>query len=505
MREQAGVRERSPRIEQLPLSPDQQQAAAELAGLGDAANAGEIVRLVDALVTKERYQANLEVAESSLSRAGRSELRYLADLSWVTSTMVIGGSYEADQPQNLHFNSLAKERLIACALAHHQILRNMTLDRMLWELAQLQLAAGQMFAEEQYIHYSSYLRGLGGFKINQQGFRQIDLNERKESRFVGNLASENDELFNCTRQLQKYSVKSAYIADDSQLPVADWHIYNVADMISRLPKTNSDMNVCPAEKSLARFDGFSVPLVNKPPALKLVAVGKQELMDISYEGLVADRPKAVRPDIFFDIWGDGQLYSQGGASLAWFANETGLKTQYEMIRARALSLYADMVIPAYVVDDSEEIRSVERAAAQATRAKTSNFTDLVIARRRVIDQHPDMPRLIDKEEKNRTRTLRRHGVAAIIRKLPEGHRASQAQRELCFKDQGIRLAETGVTYVRTHMRGGEKDSDEVVIDGHRARLRYIGIVATLDAQAAKPDLLTADNVPDLRLVLPGLR
>ena len=505
MREQARSRGRSPRLERLPLAPDQQQAAAELAALGGATDNGEIVRLTDTLVTKDRYQANFELAESSLAGAGRSGLEHLIDLSWVASTMVVGGSYEVGQPQNPHFNKLAEERLAACAVVCHPPLRNMPLDRTMRELSRMQSLAQRGAYGRQYIRYANHLRGLAMLKIDQQAFKQIDLNERKESRFVGNLVRENDELFRCVRQLQKYSVKSAYIADTSQLPVVDWHIYNVADMVGRLPETDSHPSVCPIEKSLARFDGFGIPLVDKPPTLKLFDDGNQEVVAVSYEGLVVGQPKPVSPSISFDLWGDGQLYSLGGAALAWFADELGLGIQYEMTRARALSLYADMVIPAYVVDDSQEIRSAEQASAQTTRAKVGSFTDLVLARRRVIDQHPDLLELIAKEAKDRARTLRRHGVAGFIRKLPDSQRASQKQRALCLKDQEIRLAETGETYVRSHMRGGEKDSDEVVIDGHRARLRYVGMVATLDAQADRPDLLTANDITDSRLVLPGLR
>ncbi len=499
-------RRRSPRPERLPLAPDQQQAAVELAALEGKVDVCEIVRLADILVTKDRYQANFEAASAALASAGRSGLEHLIDLSWVASTMVVGGSYQAGQPQNPHFNRLAEERLAACAVVCHPPLRNLPPDRTIRELSQLQSRARRGAYKQQYIHYANHLRGLAMLKTEQQALGQIDLNERKESRFVGNLVRENDELFRCVRQLQKYSVKSAYIADASRLPVVDWHIYNVADLISRLPEADSHSSSCPIKKSLARFDGFGIPLVDKPPTLKLLfADDNQEVMTVSYEGLVVGQPKTVRPSISFDLWADGQLYSLGGACLAWFADELGLGTQYEMIRARALSLYADMVIPAYVVDDSQEIRSAERASAQTTRAKVGSFTDLVLARRRVIDQYPDLPELIAKEARDRVRTLRRHGVAGFIRKLPGGQRASQKQRELCFKDQEIRLAETGETYVRSHMRGGEKDSNEVVIDGHRARLRYVGMVATFDAQADRPDLLTTNDTPDYRLVLPGLR
>ena len=322
-------------------------------------------------------------------------------------------------------------------------------------------------------------------KAVQSLLTKVPTNQRKKSRFVANLAWENDGLFESVRQLQKYGIKEAYVADNSRLPIVDWHIFNHRGIMNRLPSATNPGNS--SGQSLACLSGFKHPLEGRPAKIKLAERqlsssdqlykpdDDHKSLTLDYGGIVAGHPNQNWADIYLDIMPDGQLYSLEGLPLSWMTSGLGLEVQYEMIRARALSLYADMVIPAYIVDDSDEIKAAETVAPQAGRAKTSNFVDLAVARRRVIGRHPDLPDLIAKDEKIASRRVRRHGVVGFIRRLPAGHRASQQQRDLCWRDQGIELAPTGETYVREHIRGGEKpapDPDEVV--GHRARLRYVG-------------------------------
>ena len=134
-----------------------------------------------------------------------------------------------------------------------------------------------------------------------------------------------------------------------------------------------------------------------------------------------------------------------------------------------------MVIPAYMINESDEIAQAEQAATNEGKARTRNFMRLVLSRKRLINANPDIDKLIEQEEKDKTKYMRRHGVIGFIRNLPSGQRASQQQRDLCMRDQGKELAETGETYVRGHNRGGEKDNEDIeAIEGHRARIRNVG-------------------------------
>ena len=493
--------ERLPQPEDIPLDRDQQRAVAELARLDLDADVDSVVELVDTLVTKDRYQAAFDLILSSLDDRHRSDFAALARLSQAAASLVGSSCYNAGE-QIPRFNKLASDKLAGWAVLSHQQFLNLPHDsfdqlarRLLREIMTQRSGYSAIY------HHAGHLLAMVQFKDHQHILNKLPGRQR-EARLGGWLASENDELFHCSRRLQKYGVKPAYAADGSQLPIVDWHIHDVAQAAEQAGFDIDQAADAYLSQSRARFTGFVCPLANKPSILDLLDdQDKTQVWAMKYEGVVAGQTRPVQASLVFDIWNDGQLHLVGGSSLAWFADELGLKLQYELVRARALSLFTDLVVPAYMIDSSSQIKAAEKQAAQASRAKAYDFGQLVLARRRIVAD-PEIDQSIataEKQERKRTRVVSPHGVVGFIRRLPAGHRASQAQRDLCLRDQGLKLAPAGETYVRGHNRGGNKSDGPAETASHRARLRHVG--GSIIAAKEKTD--KPESKP-IRLELPGL-
>lgn len=492
MRESSGRQELVGGFRSLALSPAQQREADKLVNSDKPADAALIASVADKLLTQDRYQTAFRSAWDLIdARTPRwSPFDKTVWSSFLAAESIIESHYQPGQRFNLQFNSLAEGRLAALAVTSHPQLRNMPLPAMRHEFVRLAHSAGLAVASrpssiQPSALFLAHLQSLEGAKFAQQSLVEIEVNERKESRFVNPLASDNDELFDRLRRLQKYGVKPVYASDGSCLPVVDWHIYDVSQLCRKLGADSAN-GACSIERSLVRFDGFKERLADQPPAWDLVCDNKQEFVVVQYQGLDGGQKKQISPSVCFDIWPCGHLYSPGGFSLAGLAAQLGLEAQYEVLRARALSLYADLVVPFYIVDDSEEIRQSENRSAQNPKFKVRSFGDIVLARRRLIDQHPDLPKLIAKEAKKH-RPVQPHDVASFFRKLPSGQTASQKQRDLCWEELKVYLP-PGYTFVGGFERGGEKTEDSDGLGVHRARLRYVASVALEEfaAQEQKP-------------------
>ena len=464
----------------LALGDDEIAAVAALVGCAGSANSKTIEAAAKVLSSQPVYDLISTQAIADLPTQDCHRPRDLLFGSYLAIHQLLAKLHSVAR-LDFDASSVICGALAVRTIASHSPLKSLPYDGAHHELVKAWEAAPASIDRHSFGLYFHQVQQL---KSIQSLLMKVPANQRKESRFVSNLAWENDGLFESVRQLQKYGIKEAYVADNSQLPLVDWHIFNYRGIMNRLPSTNPANS---GSQALACLSGFRNPLEGQPAKIELTERqlsssdqlykpgDDHKSLTLDYRGIVAGHPDQSWADIYLDIMPDGQLYSLEGLPLAWLASGLGLEVQYEMIRARALSLYADMVIPAYIVDDSDEIKAAEAVVSQANRAKTSNFVDLVVARRRLIARHSDLPALIAKDEKIASQRVRRHGVVGFIRRLPAGHRASQQQRDLCWRDQGIELAPTGETYVREHIRGGDKpvpSSDEVV--GHRARLRYVG-------------------------------
>ncbi len=462
-------------FELLPLDSDQiSNIAAYDENPGDAE---QLAIAVDSIATKQAYDDSLQSILSNMPSkmpgvGGVFINTMLAAQQIIYSTSVAGG-----EKVSVQFTRSVNERVAAYALLDNDILRNIPPSQLLNEMNKileqiLEHDPSMEFMDE----FRNYATSLFAIKGIQYTLRDVPAHTRKERKGLGELESENNGLFWSVRNLQKYGIKSSYVKDGTQLPIEDWHIFDWQDTARHQLLEDPDDFVSARRLSLARFDGFTSSLMNAPHNYQKLYINNQEQIALDYSGIVQGKPDQGSPDIRFDLYEDGHLYGIDSVSISWFASELGYDVQYELIRARAISLFADMVIPAHLIDESSDIVEAESRIKNTEKAKTSNFLDLILARKRLIQLNPDIEEVADKEARDTTKTLRRHGVVGFIRKLPRGHRASQLQRELCRRDQGIELADNGETYVRGHVRGGDKSHEvsTLEIEGHRARIRVVG-------------------------------
>ena len=441
--------------------------------------------LVDGIIDRETYLAALAAvyAEPILASSPLMSVQdriYRTFLARIPLTESLLEEVDENKLQaSASLPILMEEKLASQALASQSELRAMTPNQLERELLKLLTNTNlQVKAASHHDQLSLYANRLMAFKTVQMAFQQVAINEHKEARQLEWLTLTNDGLFTAVRQLQRYGLKSAYVRDNSQLPIIDWHVYDPHSLIRQLQPTPAPEVPSLQVSTLANFSGFYNALANRAPAaqvsdhLDLSHEQWSSGLEITYGGLVKDHPNQLVPDISCSLHRDGHLHSFFLFSLASFAADLGREAQYEILRSRALSIYADMVLPVHVVKDSPDIRTSETRAASAQRLRGSDFAELVLARQRLIDSTPDLAEQIDKQEKSQKRLISRHGVVGFIRCLPEGQRASQTQRDLCRLEQGLELAAEGETYVGEHDRGGQKP--EIVTNHTRARLRYLG-------------------------------
>ena len=154
------------------------------------------------------------------------------------------------------------------------------------------------------------------------------------------------------------------------------------------------------------------------------------------------------------------------------------------MRAELLSLYSDLVTPAFVasaVHEQPELpKGIIGALSRITRRRSRkpSMMSLVLARAKYIDEHHDaIIQALEQGEdtieedvqpvEQTTRRVGKHDVVGHRRKLASHQRASPQARTLAWEQLGIELAERGETFIQKHSRG----SGEIDTLGHRADLR----------------------------------
>ena len=479
--------EEPPSLEELGLDYKQQQMLARHVAFNYDTKLDTIVELADTLATQEIYQASFEWVLNQFGKTHK-EIEQSHPISFLSLSEVaineIADSYKTAGIDDVE-NAVIISRLACWVILSHKQFNNLHLSN----FKKLVEDAQQMLNGPGYEHtdlpqsYSSMI----SIKAVLHFLERIRLNQGKESRLAEQLSNRNDELFKRTRELQKYGIKSVYVAEAEAMPIADWHVFDQQSF-------KADETIFAGlDTYRCSFFGFSSSLVNEPPDFE--------------SGYISYKLEGSNENAFgFDLHNDGHLYTKEKIPLSWLTDELGIVPQYELLRARALSIYADLVIPAYIVDQAEQIRVAEKQIVQAKRVRIKDFLELVLARQKILAS-PDMPQLIDqneKDEKRRRRVVSPHGVVGFIRRLPAGQRASQAQRQLCLEDQGIELPLTGETYVRAHIRGGNRQG-AAEIKFHRARIRHAGGTIISQDESDSQNLLdnkTSELKP--RLTLPGL-
>lgn len=285
------------------------------------------------------------------------------------------------------------------------------------------------------------------------------------------LAAANDELFASLTTLQKYGVKTCIAPALSQSATKEWLIAS-PDYFESYP-LYPDFH--PIRKQLASMVGSRKPITTtENSSFELVSdYGDKQLTNI-----IGSKIKGIdtEKDATFicQLNQDGQLYFLPGGQKIIDVVPPEQMQQYEQLRSEILSIYFDLVVPVYVTERVKgelsekpsgllgklalglgKKKSLHRLVLARTRFLNSNFEEIEEA---LQDPETDMT---ENEQERQSRA--QHDVEWYIRRLPESYKASAEQRELCLKQTGIVLAETGETYVRKHTRGTEKNESK----GHR--------------------------------------
>ena len=479
------------------LSPEQEQALTDLAR--DSQNIEAIVGLAAAWSTESIYreacrreyvawdaQYKLEAGSSELAASnsvslllGFSHLAIHNTLAQLQDKLVS----ELDDFDKLWgWSEYTCVRFAAQIMLSSKALQNMPYDRL-----ELESMYFEQDLDESTTHSRLFLATTRELKKLQNLLQKTSGSARKETRLMGTLAQETDKLFQAARRLQAEAVESAYVTDNTPLAPVDWHIFDRHHIIEKASTLDiqRDERSFGWRRAIAIFRGFSHFLANEP--FRLERTGDQTFTT-AYVNLARAEQKPFLTEALmleFTLCEDGHLYTEMELPLASITEKLGLSWQYELFRARAVSIYADIVLPSHLVDGSAEIRLAEREMADRSRARSGDFVNLILARQKIFEEYPNLNTLAEKEQTNQTSRVNRYGIGGFIVSLPEGQQASRLQRDLCLQEQGILLPPEGQTYISEHT-DGEGDSVDDSLVPHKARIRRVG-TEIISQDTAFPD------------------
>ena len=295
------------------------------------------------------------------------------------------------------------------------------------------------------------------------------------------LGVENDALFSVTELMLQYGVKPAIAPSRLQNGnIREWLVQSrksveaahdaLIDPDSSHEKSRRRHEapwIASFVSTDQRFKTSKPDLIKlgtaKHPNLHVTAVNVDSLIEI------VDTDKS-HPDTMVRLGQDGHLYSGTSVPLRSRVN----LTLYEALRADILSVYADLVVPIYIVGLYDQEAEAVKAAPTTSNNRAAGLRTLVLSRERVLRElGQDICAQLDDEREKAERDMIEHDVIGHVRRLPSSYRASQESRDFCRVDLGYELSEFGETYVRDHKRGN------VVVEtlGHRADLKHVASTA----------------------------
>ena len=295
------------------------------------------------------------------------------------------------------------------------------------------------------------------------------------------LGVENDALFSVTELMLQYGVKPAIAPSRLQNGnIREWLVQSrksveaahdaLIDPDSSHEKSRRRHEapwIASFVSTDQRFKTSKPDLIKlgttKHPNLHVTAVNVDSLIEI------VDTDKS-HPDTMVRLGQDGHLYSGTSVPLRSRVN----LTLYEALRADILSVYADLVVPIYVVGLYDQEAEAVKVAPTTGNNRAAGLRTLVLSRERVLRElGQDICAQLDGEREKAERDMIEHDVIGHVRRLPSSYRASQESRDFCRVDLGYELSEFGETYVRDHKRGN------VVVEtlGHRADLKHVASTA----------------------------
>ena len=479
------------------LSPEQEQALTDLAR--NPQNAEAIVGLAAAWSTEGIYReacrrgcaawdAHYKLEAGSSETAISNSTSLLLSLSYSAMHDTLAQLQDKLASELDDFNKLWGWSEYTCVrFAAQTMLSSKALQNMPYGRLELETMHFEQSLDEPNPHTRLLSATTRELKRLQNLLQKTPGNARKETRLMATLAQETDKLFQAARHLQEGPVESAYVADNTPLAPVDWHILDRHHIIEKAFALGiqRDERSFGWRRAIAIFRGFSHFLANEPFSLEktgdqtfrtaYVNLGRAGQGPFPMEALMLE----------FALCEDGHLYTEKELPLASITEKLGLSWQYELFRARAVSIYADIVLPSHLVDGSAEIRLAEREMTDRSRARSGDFVNLILARQKIFEQYPNLNTLAEKEQTNQTGRVNRYGIEGFIVSLPEGQQASRLQRDLCLQEQGILLPPEGQTYISEHT-DGEGDSVDDSLVPHKARIRRVG-TEIISQDTAFPD------------------
>jgi hypothetical protein len=304
--------------------------------------------------------------------------------------------------------------------------------------------------------------------------RSYDVKHREKNE-AKQLKIDNDGLFESARFLQKYQLKTALVAGSGAGDIRDWMVLDWDVMLQEISEANNGehpIDEAPP-KLLARIFGTKKQFIAGKPVFNIHGTGSNRVFRANFSHAIKSAQEGETPDSIFQFGTDGHLKGMRGTSFQEFASHLGKNDEYELLRGEIISIFCDLVLPAHLVNELEEVEKKVLPQRHGKQRDIQTIRRIVMARVRLLqDKKPEIISEIKKELRKRPEL---HSVIGHVTALPKGRRATAEAREKCrIEMNGKELAPEGETYTKYHTRGGNTDDIERETTGHRAIRQNVG-------------------------------
>lgn len=294
------------------------------------------------------------------------------------------------------------------------------------------------------------------------------------------LKKSNDTLFDRTQELRSYGIKSAIVPALGAGQIQEWLVVDPlheAEGGQELYRDRYRFGLRPIARFLGTSGSFTSSRIDYGE--RRMKKGAAKLQFASLEDSLADDSEL---NAVVCLSEEGELVTSLGLPIKKLLSQRQADSlEYETLRAEILSLYADLVTPAFI---AEAVHAHQQrlqdgpGQGRLGRDRKPSLRSLVLARIKIIeDQSARIKDALEQGEdavsiesfhpERSTRHIANHEVVGHLRKLAPHQRATPRARELAWEEARIELPERGVTWVVKHMRGTEPDESL----GHKVTLR----------------------------------
>lgn len=305
---------------------------------------------------------------------------------------------------------------------------------------------------------------------------------------IEQIAAENDALFDETRALLRYGIKSAIAPAVDEHDVKEWLFIPQDEFLGDNSATER-MGIRPGNKTnsgikytmqgcVATVTGAPINFITSKPRPRGVDSEDGGVYTSGYalQELLGTEVDPSTSTFSVQLTKDGDLKTLRGLNLKEMFSHLGADEAYERLRSEILTIHFDLVTPASIqkIIEQELVTPPASGDTADQSPRLGKIRQLILARLRVIRILGDD--IVDEfeQEEQHHKDIVVHGVINHLRDLPANYRASQEARDRCFKDIGIILPEFGQTYVKKHDRGTVEEINPL---GHRTVSKHLGKVA----------------------------